>query len=733
MKPTLLTLLSLSLCLPWVHAQDNATRAESEDASNQPVEQLTPHPPESTSSADALLPSTETEAEKIAQEKKTVEDSTSTAGQALPGKQDFVDPVSTAIAEDDAQAEGSEGTPPAAGAATSGSTSPTEKATADLVPVESFAPDTSGLSVKEVQVEEPAFEATLDPSGQPAMSETQQDLPALEIDFPDSGEVTMEFPTDEAGQFDMAMGQDDSISVDFPDEEVRTIVRNVADLYDLNVVIPDTLVGSTSVKLRNVSWRQVFEVVLEPLGFTYIEDRNIIKIRSRDELLQEPTDTRVFLINYAVAKNLQSSLAPLVDAASGGRIQVDDRTNALIITERPSRMNDIQEIIERLDRPNAQVMIESKFIEVNDRDQRNLGINWTSLNAYRVSAGPFQRDYARNASSNDNNLSNNTNFGDTNSTSSVVNGVPTNTFTNAAGTTFNNAVDVATAAATSRIDTAVFSADAFSWVLSALETIGDSKLLTNPTLVTLDGEDAKLLIGDKYPVPSYTYNEERGTFEVSGFTYEDIGIVLTVRPQVNAAGFIRLDVNPVLSRRNGEVNFGGAGGATIPIINSTETESSVILKDGYTLAIGGLIQNERIDGESKVPFFGDIPGLGYFFKSTSKDTQERNLIIFITARTLNPDGTTYKDIIDPRMLYKMGITEADIPGLPLPDEQAQAMEQIFQMRSKVEHDVNQVDMMQNLTNLEKATATKTDESASESDTSSSSSSSSRPVSRARGF
>ncbi|WOO41406.1 secretin N-terminal domain-containing protein [Rubellicoccus peritrichatus] len=746
MIPNQVKLLTLALLLfSPVMAQDSASQdsADSEPVKVNPTS--SPSSPEDTSTADSLLPSTATPEEKKVEAEKTAEASTSSADDAFPGEgpgnsenkdqltmdiENSVAAASEPVPDDNAGegasavADTSTTTTPVSTTTTPVDTSAATDATTDasdsssepssgIEPVQSYAPDTSGMTVKEVKVEEPSLQAVLEPGEKPKMEEEMQEIPALEVDFPDSGEMTLEFPTDEQSETDLEMGVDDTISVDFPDEEVRTVIRNVADLYDLNVVIPDTLVGSTSVKLRNVTWRQVFEVVLEPLGYTYVEDRNIIKIRSRDELLQEPVDTRVFLINYAVAKNLQASLAPLIDAAAGGRIQVDDRTNALIITERPSRMNDIQEIIERLDRPNAQVMIESKFIEVNDRDQENLGVNWSSLNAYRISAGPFQRDYSREATGDNNNNTSNTSNNSTTSTSTVTNGSATNTFTNAVGTTFNNAADAAASAITSRIDTAVFSAPAFEVVLSALETLSDSKLLTNPTLVTLDGEDAKILIGDKYPVPSYTYNEERGTFEVSGFEYEDIGIVLTVRPQVNAAGFIRLDVNPVLSRQNGEVNFGGAGGAVIPIINSTETESSVILKDGYTLAIGGLIQNDILDSESKVPLLGDLPGLGYLFKSTSKDNTERNLIIFITARTLNPDGTTYKDIIDPRMLYRMGITEKDIPGLKIPDAQTQAMDQIFQMRSQVEHDLEEAEMFDKVSTLKAAAEAKEQKEADE--------------------
>ena len=102
----------------------------------------------------------------------------------------------------------------------------------------------------------------------------------MTVALPGETEVVLELPGQETSPGEATMAEEETISVDFPDEDIRTILRNVADLFDLNLVIPDTLQGRTSVKLRNITWRQVFEVVLEPLGFTYVEDRNIIRIKS---------------------------------------------------------------------------------------------------------------------------------------------------------------------------------------------------------------------------------------------------------------------------------------------------------------------------------------------------------------------------------------------------------------------------------------------------------------------
>ena len=142
----------------------------------------------------------------------------------------------------------------------------------------------------------------------------------------------------------------DTLSVDFPDEDIRTILRNVADLFELNLVIPETMQGKTSIKLRDVTWRQIFEVVLTPIGYTYIEQGSIIKIVSLESLAQEPVNTEIFVFNYARASEILPIVSSLVESAAGGKIVVDARSNSLVITERPSRLNRIRPIITQLDK-----------------------------------------------------------------------------------------------------------------------------------------------------------------------------------------------------------------------------------------------------------------------------------------------------------------------------------------------------------------------------------------------
>ncbi|MFM7749570.1 MAG: secretin N-terminal domain-containing protein, partial [Opitutaceae bacterium] len=167
-------------------------------------------------------------------------------------------------------------------------------------------------------------------------------------------------------------------------------------LFELNIVMPEALRGKTTVKLRDVTWRQIFENILQPVGYTYKEEGNIIKILSNETLAQEPVSTEVFVINDARAADIMATVTSLVDAAAGGKIVVDARSNSLVVTERPSRMNRIRAIIQQLDRATDQVMIETKFIEVTDSDVKNLGVNWSSLANYEIAAGGLRGTFQRN-------------------------------------------------------------------------------------------------------------------------------------------------------------------------------------------------------------------------------------------------------------------------------------------------------------------------------------------------
>lgn len=131
---------------------------------------------------------------------------------------------------------------------------------------------------------------------------------------------------------------------------------------------------------------------------------------------------------------------------------------------------------------------------------------------------------------------------------------------------------------------------------------------------------------------------------------------------MNAQGFIKLSIEPEVSSQNGFTSFGGAGGAQIPIIATRKATTNVSLRDGYTMGIGGLIESNTIDGQTKVPVLSSIPGLGRLFRSDNKTEERRNLLIFITAKTVSAEGAPIGQIFDPRAVRAMGLTEDELPG-----------------------------------------------------------------------
>ena len=237
-----------------------------------------------------------------------------------------------------------------------------------------------------------------------------------------------------------------------------------------------------------------------------------------------------------------------------------------------------------------------------------------------------------------------------------------NTFNGGTTNVLNALSSLTGTGSTSRVASALFSASDFNIVLSALKSLNSVKVVSNPTVVTLNNSEATLNVGEEFPIPSYTYNSERGAFEVSGFAYKPIGVILKVTPQVNSRGNIKMSIEPEVSIRNGATTFGGAGGATIPIIASRKVKTQISLQSGYTAGIGGLITANKNNGTTKVPVLGDIPGLGRLFSSKSKDETMTNLLVFITASTVGADGASPEAMFDPRAVQAAGITRDELPG-----------------------------------------------------------------------
>ncbi len=547
----------------------------------------------------------------------------------------------------------------------------------------------------------------------------------------------------------------ETISVDFPDTEIRTILRSVADLYELNLVVPEELSGRASVRLRDVTWMQVFDIVLSPVGYTYRDDAGIIRI-VRDDVVREdvpddrviahddgtmtvnfenvpiadivalvateadlnvvipqdfmtvgseatatvrlrnvrweqvfdvslsqigygyldrddiirietieriesvPPATRVVQVKYPSA----TIIAEFVRELSGvQRVQVDTGTNVLIVTAEEGKMREIERLVERLDQPTEQVMIEAMFIEVSDSDAKDLGVNWESLSGYNLGATDMLHDFNRSRDS------------DRVSGSSRE---QSQTITEGPGGVTATSTDsrqrfseVLRASGTGRQTQALFTAGEFNVVLSALQQRTDARLVSNPTVVTMNAEEARIEVVD------HLYRE--GAANVLGTgqpgdptrtTFDEPikleylpGITLAVTPTISGGDLINLKARPEINNIVGQQVLGdGPFAQTIPTVRQRFVETNVVVKSGQTLAMSGLADEDSSTTETKVPLLGDMPVVGRFFRSDSRDQDKKNQIIFITATITDPNRHNYTDFVDEHEIMQMGLSHRDIQG-----------------------------------------------------------------------
>jgi len=189
----------------------------------------------------------------------------------------------------------------------------------------------------------------------------------------------------------------------------------------------------------------------------------------------------------------------------------------------------------------------------------------------------------------------------------------------------------------------------FQAVLQAIEEDVNTKVLSHPRIVTLNNEQAKIMVGTKVPIPTYTFNNDTGTYEISGYDEEDVGITLEVTPHVSPDGKIRMNLHPVVSDFSGV--YVGPNNER-PYIDTREAITQVQLKDGETVVIGGLIKQKEVDTVNKVPILGSIPLVGLVFRHKHKAVETTDLLIFITARILKSQKKKEDQVIEIKRSFK---------------------------------------------------------------------------------
>ena len=439
------------------------------------------------------------------------------------------------------------------------------------------------------------------------------------------------------------------LTLNFQDIETRAVLQLLADASGQNIVVSDSVSGSVTLRLQNVPWDQALDIVLRTKGLDKRRNDNVIIVAPTEELaarekaelaarqdVQElaPLRSEYLQVNYAKA----ADLANLIKTQGGeggllskrGTVSVDERTNTLLLQDSADRLDDIRRLVGTLDIPIRQVQIEARIVIVSDDFSRELGVRagFSGFDTFGSNLG-----YTSGSA-----LTNDTAISDyierNNDTDPTNNGVPF--VFSRDGTTppqrYNVNLPVASPAGS--LAFMVLGSDYLvDLEISAAQAEGRGEVISTPRVITANQREASIEQGVEIP---YQESASSGATTIS---FKKAVLSLKVTPQITPDNRIVLDLN-VKKDSVGQVIVGGAG-QQVPSIDTREITTSVIVNDGQTVVLGGILETERRETEKKVPYLGDVPVLGRLFKTTGKTNNKDELLIFVTPKILREGVSVY--------------------------------------------------------------------------------------------
>ena len=427
-----------------------------------------------------------------------------------------------------------------------------------------------------------------------------------------------------------------NVSLDFKDADIGNVLRILSLKSKVNIVAGPEVKGVVTIRLEDVPWDKALDVVLRTYGYVYERKENIIRVTTKENLATEELATETFVLNYTTAEEAQEAIQDIL--TERGRVKPVSRTNMLVVTDVPTNLFKIRQVIERLDRSTPQAYIDAKIVKTSLLKGENLGIEWspnaTLVGAQRPVTFPFDSfNRAENSSFIDRTLGNY--FPRVASTTAAANSQNARGFPEPAAAVASSGTNLFTLG---RLDFTAFQA-----VLNFLRTRSNTKVVSNPRITVLNNQTATINVGTEIPLPTLERNETSGSFEITGFTYRDTGVVFEVTPHINDADEILVDLKPEISAQDGSTNFGGTGSfTTIPNFTVATAETQVLIKSSETIAIGGLMTDSEADSETKVPVLGDAPLIGKLFRSKRKtsgvNNRKEETLFFITVTVVDSTG-----------------------------------------------------------------------------------------------
>ncbi len=427
----------------------------------------------------------------------------------------------------------------------------------------------------------------------------------------------------------------EKLSLNFQNIEVRALLQVIADFTNFNVVTSDTVNGSVTLRLKDVPWDQALDIILQAKGLGVRKSGNVLWIAPKDEInakekidleakaqvaALEPLRNQAFQLNYTKAEEVAKGLAGNRSGGGGssggnnstrilsprGSVISEARTNQLFVNDIPSKLEEIQAMIAKIDIPVRQVLIEARIVEADDTFGRTLGVRLGTSNTKAVATtGNLGVSVGGNYSGAVGSISNG---------SLSTNGY----FVNLPGSS-NVGSNLAT------LGVSLFTSNlnhALNLEISALEADGRGKIVSSPRVITAD--QVKALIEQGTELPYQTATSSGAT----AITFRKANLKLEVTPQITPEGSVILDVD-VNKDSVGQVTSAGFA------IDTKHVQTQVLVENGGTVVIGGIFQQSENSNEEKVPLLGDIPVLGNLFKNNTRSSKRSELLIFLTPKVVS--------------------------------------------------------------------------------------------------
>lgn len=430
----------------------------------------------------------------------------------------------------------------------------------------------------------------------------------------------------------------EKISFNFQNIETRALLQIIAEVSGLNIIASETVVGSTTLRLKDVPWDHALDVIMQSKGLDMRKNGTVIWIAPKDELLTkekleleqkmqiallEPLKTEAFQLNYQKAEAFSKVFG--TDGSSKNRILstrgsavIEPRTNQIFVTDIPSRLDEIRRLIQKTDIPAKQVLIEARIVEADDTFSKKLGAKLGFADMRGLKGGDVGYQVAGNqrVAVTGNYLGVGEQTGQAKLTDQSF--IPNTYFVNLPATNIGGASPASFA-------TSIFSSAANRFLnleLSALEADGKGKVISSPRVVVADQLQANIEQGIEIP---YLVSTASGATSIF---FRRATLKLEVTPQITPDGNVILTV---LVHKDGIGDETRAGYT----INTKQVNTLVLVENGGTVVLGGIYQQEERDSVTKVPLLGDLPIVGNLFKTTGRDNKKTELLIFITPKIMS--------------------------------------------------------------------------------------------------